>query len=418
MTARAWSDGNFRRFWVGSSASSFGAELGELALPLLALNVLSASAGEVGLLRMMQFLPFLLLTLPLGVVVDRCPKRALIVSADLGRFVLLATIGIVTLLGDARVGLVYALVFVASGLTVLSQLATFAFLPVVVAPGLLLDANSKVTATQSAAEIGGKGLGGVLVEWATAPIAVLVNAVGYLVSAVAVSRIGIPGRPEPRTRTSVWREVIDGLRLAGGNRYLRPLLAESTTFNLSFEVFVVGLMVYAVRDLGMSPAFIGLAFTVGAVGTFLGAWFGARVTGRFGYGRVLLVTLLVGNTASALVVLLKEPTSAMVILSNVLFLMGLGTGIANVHATSLRQSAVPDAVQGRVNAAYRMVSWGAVPIGAGLGGIVAGHSGPHAAMVIGALGIPLATCWIAASAIPRVRTIEEVAAAWSGSPER
>ncbi len=407
-TATAWSDRNFRRLWVGSSASWFGAEIGELAIPLLALITLSATPGEMGLLRTMQFLPFLLATLPLGVVVDRCRKRPLMIGADLGRFVLIGGIPVLIWVGAGHIELVYAFVFAAATLTVLYQLSDFAFLPRVVTSERLLDANGKLTATSSAAEIGGKGLGGLLVQALTAPFAVLFNAVGYLVSAFAISRIDVDERIERKADRSAWREVAEGLHIVARNRYLRPLLSESTNYNLFFELFFVGLMIFAVRDIGLSPALIGLAFTIGAVGTFLGAWFGARVAGRFGYGRVLLVTFLVGNSASVLLVLLNDKGTAMLILGSVFFLMGLGTGIANVHATSLRQTVIPSALHGRVNAAYRMVSWGAVPIGASLGGLIATQFSAHTAMLVGALGIPLGTIWIAASAIPKVRSIADV----------
>lgn len=417
-TARAWDDRNFRRLWVGSSASWFGAEIGELALPLLALITLSATPGEMGLLRTMQFLPFLLATLPLGVLVDRCRRRPLMIGADLGRFVLIGGIPVLIWVGAGQIELVYVFVFAAAVLTVLYQLSDFALLPRVVTPERLLDANSKLTATQSAAEIGGKGLGGLLVQALTAPFAVLFNAGGYLVSAVAVARIDVDERVVPSPDRSVWREAVEGLRIVVRNKYLRPLMSESTTYNLFFELFLVGLMIYAVRDLGLSPALIGLAFTIGAVGTFLGAWFGARVAGRFGYGRVLLVTFLVGNSASALLVLMNDKGTAMVLLASVFFLMGLGTGIAIVHATSLRQTVVPSALQGRVNAGYRMVSWGAIPIGAGLGGLIASQFSPHTAMLVGALGIPLGTIWIAASAIPRVRSIADLQFDAESVPDR
>ena len=407
-TVSAWADRNFRRLWVGSSASWFGAEIGEIALPLLALITLSATPAEMGLLRTMQFLPFLLATLPLGVLVDRSRKRPLMIGADLGRFVLIGGIPVLIWTGAGGIELVYVFVFAAAMLTVLYQLSDFAFLPRVVTPDHLLDANSKLTATQSAAEIGGKGIGGLLVQALTAPFAVLFNAAGYLVSAVAIARIDVDERVEREPGRSIRREVAEGLRIVVRNKYLRPLVAESTTYNLFFEVFFVGLLVFAVRDLALTPALIGIAFTIGAVGTFLGAWFGARVTGRFGYGRVLLVTFFVGNSASLLLVLMNDQGSAMVLLASVLFLMGLGTGIANVHATSLRQTVVPTALQGRVNAAYRMISWGAVPIGASLGGLIATLFSPHTAMLVGALGIPLGTMWIAFSAIPRVRSIADV----------
>jgi Na+/melibiose symporter-like transporter len=418
-TVKAWADRNFRRLWVGSSASWFGSEIGELALPLLALITLSATPAEMGLLRTMQFLPFLLATLPLGILVDRVRKRPLMIGADLGRFVLIGGIPVLVWVGAGHIELVYAFVFAAGVLTVLYQLSDFALLPRVITTDRLLDANSKLTATQSAAEIGGKGVGGLLVQALTAPFAVLFNAAGYLISAVAISRIKVDERVErPKERRSIRREVAEGLRVVLRNRYVRPLLSESTTYNFFFEAFLVGLMVYAVRELGLSPAQIGLAFTIGAVGTFLGAWFGTRVAGRFGYGRALLVTMLVGNSASVLFILLDDKSTALLILGSVFFLMGLGTGIANVHATSLRQTVIPGALHGRVNAAYRMVSWGAVPLGASLGGLLATQFDAHTAMLVGALGIPLGTIWIAASPIPRVRSITDVQLGAESAPNR
>ena len=171
--------------------SSFGSEVAELALPLLALVTLSASATEVSLLRVAQFLPFLLATLPLGVLVDRRRRHrlSLMVGADLGRFLLVAAIPITVWVGVARIELLYGVVFAAGILTVLYQLADFAFLPSVVDRAQLVDANGKIAASQSANEVGGRGLGGLLIQAVSAPVAVAVNAVAFLVSALCLRRI-------------------------------------------------------------------------------------------------------------------------------------------------------------------------------------------------------------------------------------
>jgi MFS family permease len=201
---------------------------------------------------------------------------------------------------------------------------------------------------------------------------------------------------------------MEGLRLALHHRYVRPLLGEATTFNVFNEMFMLGLLIYSVRELGLGPAAIGLVFTAGGVGSFIGAWFGARVTGRFGYGRVLLVTLIVGNAAPVAVAFLGGVGgSALGLLCAIFVVMGVGIGIANVHAVSLRQTAVPEYLRGRVNAAYRLISWGAIPLGAAVGGIVASQASAQAAMITGALGMALATLWVAFSAVPRLRTISD-----------
>jgi Major Facilitator Superfamily len=399
--------------------SSFGSEVAELALPLLALLTLSASPAEVGLLRVAQFLPFLLATLPLGLLVDRrCRHRlSLMVGADLGRFVLVAAIPITVWVGVARIELLYVIFFAAAVLTVLYQIADFAFLPSVVEQHQLVDANGKIAASQSANEIGGRGLGGLLIQAISAPVAVAVNAVAFLGSAISLRRIKartgrvVDHQEVPSPRGPAWREVAGGLRVAVRDRYVRALLGEATTFNVFNEIFILGLLIYAVHDLGLSAAAIGLVFTAGGIGSFIGAWFGARVTRRFGYGRVLLLTLIVGNAAPIGTAFAGGSAGqALVLLCSVFAIMGVGIGIANVHAVTLRQTAVPEDLRGRVNAAYRLISWGAIPLGAAAGGVVATQASAQVAMITGAVGMSLATLWVMFSAVPRLRTIEEAAA--------
>lgn len=411
--APAWSNANFRRLWRGSAASTLGAEIGEIALPLLALLTLSATAAEVSVLRMAQFLPFLVATLPVGLLVDRLRSARLrmMIGADVARGVLLGLIAVAAWSGVATMPVLYAVVFAVAVGTVLFQVADFALLPSVVTPEQLVDANGKLSATHSASEIAGRGVGGLLVQALSAPVAVLLNGLGYLVSAVSLARIRIGGpepTPESGRRGSGWQEALAGVGLTRRHRYLRPLLGEATTFNLANEVFLLGLLLYAVREIGLSPAAIGAVFMAAGVGSFLGAWFGARMTGRYGYGRVLLVSLIVGNGAPLAVLLVPYVGAwALGLLCAVFLTMGVGIGLANVHAVSLRQHAVPEEQRGRVNAAYRLISWGAIPVGAALGGFVATVAGPFAAMAVGATGICLASVWVAWSGVPRLRTITD-----------
>jgi MFS family permease len=404
-----WRDRGFRRLWLGSSVSLLGSEVSELALPLLAILTLGATGAQVGALRAAQFLPFLLMTLHAGVLVDRSRRRPLMIAADLGRFLLLAAVPLAVWLGFARIELLYVLVFAAGMLTVVYQLADFAYLPTLVGRDRLVAANGRLAASQSAAEIGGRGLGGLLVGALSAPVAVLLDAVSYLVSAVSLAGIR---RPEPALIRAAGRrplraEVVEGLRLVLGNRFLWRLLGEATTFNLFNEVFTIGLLLYAARELRLPPAAIGLAFSIGAVGAFVGAVVGARISGRFGFGVTLSATLVVGNTAPVAVVLVHGSGAATVpALGAIFLLMGFGIALANVHNVSLRQAAVAGRLHGRMNAAYRLIAYGAIPVGATLGGLLAGGLGGRAAMLIGAAGIPLATLWVVLfSPIPGLRTV-------------
>lgn len=413
-TRSAWGNRDFRRLWFGSTVSWFGSEIGELALPLLAIVTLRASPDQLGILRGAQFLPFLLATLPLGVLVDRSRRRPLMIGADAGRFLLIGLIPAAVWAGLASMELLYGLAFLAGILTVLYQLADFALLPRVVDDDQLVDGNGRLAASQAAAETSGKGLGGVIVQALSPPVGVLVDAVSYLVSALTLSRVRTAEPPpaQPVKDRSPWRDgwrdAREGLGIVVRNRYLRPLLGEATTFNFFDEIFILGLLLYAVRDLGLNAAQIGLVFTAAGVGSFLGAWFGPRITGRFGYGRVLLATMLLGNTAPVAVVASTHSRAvALVVLTAAFATMGIGIGIANVHAVSLRQSATPAHLHGRVNAGYRLISWGAVPLGASIGGLLAAQLGAHTATLIGAFGIPIATVWVAASSIPHLASIHD-----------
>jgi MFS family permease len=410
---RAWTNANFRRLWMGAGASSLGSEIAEIAVPLLALMTLSANAAELSAVRFAQFLPFLLATLPLGLLVDRrrSGRLRMMVGSDLGRFVLVASIPISVWAGFASLKLLCVTIFCVATLTVLYQVADFALLPSLVPSRMLVDANGKITATQAANEIGGRGFGGVLVQAVSAPVAVVVNALGFLASALSLRRIRVPEEVSPGpTATEAagsGREIVEGLRIALGNRYIRPLLGEATSYNMFSEAFFLALMLILVRDLDFSAAAVGLVFTMGGAGSFLGAWFGARFTRRFGYGRVLLTTLVIGNLAPLGSVFVERVDWPLLLLCLVFLTMGIGIGIANVHGVSLRQTAVPANLRGRVNAAYRMISWGAIPLGAALGGLLATRAGAYAALTVGVAGICGATLWVAFSAVPRLATIDD-----------
>ena len=400
-------DRDFRRLFVGTTVSALGSEVSELAIPLLAILTFRASEAEVGALRAAQFLPFLLLTLYAGVLVDRVRRRPLMVSADLARFGLVGLIAVAGWSGVHRIEPLYVLVFLAGSCTVIHQLADQAYLPGLIGPERLLAANSRITAAQSAAELSGQGVGGILVAWLTAPVALLVDALSYLVSGLAVAGIRTPeprpaakGTPRPRVRA----EIGEGIRFLFRHRILRPLLGEAATYNIGYQVFSIGLLLWLARDLAMSPVVIGVVISMSAAGALIGAMLGSRLSGRFGFGPTMLVTMAIGNGAPlALFAAPGGRTSTAVLLGVVFAVMGFGTALANVHNVSLRQSAVPDGLRGRVNAAYRLVSWGTVPLGAVAGGILAGEFGGHRAALVGTVGRAGATLWVLFSPIPRLR---------------
>jgi MFS family permease len=404
-TPSLWRHRGFRRLFAGATVSWFGSEISELAVPLLVIVTLGATEAQVGLVRAAQFLPFLLLALPAGLLVDRVRRRPLMVGADLGRFVVLGAMPVLIWFGVVGVEPLYVLAFAAGALTVVHQLADTAYLPSLVGRHRLLVANGRLGAAQSAAQLGGQGIGGLLVATVTAPVAVLVDALSYLFSAVAIGGIR-HAEPRPARARRHWRgELAEGLRYLVRSRKLRALVGEAATFNAANEVFMIGLLLWLARDRHVSAALIGLVVSAGAVGAFLGSGIGARLSARFGFGRTMLTTLALGNGAPLAVIAVPGSGAPVAAPLAVIFIvMGFGIGLANVHNVSLRQSAVPDELQGRVNAAYRLISWGVLPVGAALGGQLAGALGSRAAMALGAIGIAAATLWVAFSPIPRLHT--------------
>ena len=407
----AWSARPFRKVWGAGALSGLGAEIGELALPALALITLGATAVEASWVRAALLAPFLLLTLWLGVVVDRSSRRPLMIVADLVRGALLIALCTFAVLGWLTIPILVVVAATLGSMTVLFQLANFSFLPDIVSEHQLIDANAKITATDSAISVAGSGVGGVLVQLLTAPLALAVNAIGYLGSAVLIGRVRVT---EPRSsiheRHSAFAEAKEGLWVLARHRILRALVAEASAWNFGNEIFILALTVYILKEIPAGPLILGLIVTCGGVGAFLGSMLSATLTARFGYGKALVASLILGNTAPIIGALgaWLHPSGLLVPLSAAFLLSGIGIGVANSQSTSIRQIAVAPELRGRVNGGYRLLSWGALSVGALLGGVLITTVGIWPAALAGSAVMALATLPVALSPARRVRAIDDV----------
>lgn len=418
MTGRAhagWPSRSFRWLWAASATSLLGAEIGELAIPLFALLSLEATPSELAMVRVAQFAPFIILTLALGVVVDRLRRKRLLIAADLGRALLLIAIVAGALVAQVPIWTLIVAVFLIGGLNVLSQLADFSLLPAVVPPDRLTDANARLTSTQSAMSVAGSGVGGVIVQALTAPIALATNALTYLLSALFLTRV-IANESPPTIATerlSPWVEARAGLVFLRRNRIVRDLALEAATWNFANEILLLGLTLHVVEHYALGAAVLGGMLMSSGLGAVLGALTSGRATRRFGYGRSLLVALLVGNTAPLALALtaVAPSTIALAAAAIALLLSGFGIGLAGAQAVTVRQLATPRELYGRLNAAYRFLSWGMVAIGAIAAGFVVTTWGPAIAIVVGGVGTTLATVWIATSPVRKLRGLGDASAA-------
>lgn len=411
---------DFSRLWLAQGAGVAAAQIAELALPLLAVLVLHASALELGLLGVARWLPFLLLALPLGVLVDRHRRRPMIVASDWGRAALTVAIIVAAVGGLLTMPALLLLAAAIGCFTVLFEVSYQSMVPSVVPPAGLAAANSRLAATAAAVQVGGPGIGGLLVQLVAAPLALLVTAVGYVVSALAVGGIRSPEAP-PAERGRFLDELRAGLSFVRRDRYLVANLGFSALYNPFIQWVMVLFLLHAVRELGLDAAQVGLILAIGATGALAGSVLAGPVVRRFGAGRPILWTAI-----AECVVLLVIPFAdaswgapLLVVVLGLVFAVGdAGASLSSVVLMTIRQLRTPDHLLGRVNASMRWVSYGTIAFGAAAGGLVGELVGTRTGLLIGVLLTFGAVIWVALSPLPRVDDPAELAIAERREPEK
>jgi MFS family permease len=402
-----WKNNDFVRLWVGETISLFGSQITVLALPLVAANSLQATPPEMGALGFAQFIPWLLVGMFAGVWVDRLRRRPVMILADLGRAFLLGLIPLAAVLGHLQIGHLYAIGFLVGIGNVFFEIAYYAYLPSLITSEELMEGNSKLTASASASEVAGPGLGGVLTQAITAPLAIAFDSLSFLTSAVTLMRIKQPEPfPSPPIRLiSVWREAWEGLYLVSHHRLLRSFVGCSLTGNLAIDAHLAVYILYLTRELGVQPATIGLIYALGGVGGLLGAVAAERLNGFIGMGRTIVISQLFHGlclTALPMAALLGG-NLAIPLIASVHFVWGLTSTLYAVPALSLRQAITPNHWQGRVAASTRVLTFGISPLGFLIGGLLGEWIGLWPTLLLAGMGLILSNLWLALSPLPAVR---------------
>jgi MFS family permease len=395
----------FLKFWAAETVSGFGSRVTTAALPLLAALTLDASPAQMGLLSAASTAPFLLIGLFAGVWVDRARKVPLLVASDLARAALLAAIPAAWATGRLSMGLLYAVALGVGALTVVFEVASLSLLPALVGRQGLVEGNGKLEASRSLAQIGGPGLAGWLVGLFGAPLAVLLDAVSYLVSAAFLARLKVPEEaPSPAGPRRVLRDVGEGLRAVFAHRLLRPLVLCSATANLFGFVFLSVYVLYLTDDLGLGPTAVGLVFALGGVGALLGAFAAHPAARRLGRGPAMTASMvLCGLFGMAVPLAVLVPAVALPLVLAAEFAQYLFLVVYRVGEVSARQTITPDRVLGRANATQRFVVYGAIPLGGLLGGLLGEAIGVPPTLVVGMLGMLLASLWLLLSPVRSMR---------------
>ncbi len=390
--------GDFVKLWSAQTISQFGSQVTGLALPLVAVITLDVSAFEVSALIVVETAPFLLISLPAGVWVDRLQRRPILIFGDLGRAALLATIPVAYFLDVLTIWQLYAVGFFVGVCTVFFDVAYQSYLPSLVEREQLVEGNSKLEVSRSGAQLGGPAIAGVLIEALRAPYAILVDAISFLVSGLFVVGIrkreeNVPTRAERRAaKGSMRTDLGEGLRWVLGNPYLRTIAACTATFNFFSSLMGAILIVYLVRVLEFSPSMLGLMFALANVGYLAGALTSNRVSAKLGIGPAIITGAAFGVAALLIPLAPQDARGAFPYLLAAETVMMYGVVLYNVTQLSMRQAITPERLQGRMNSVMRFIVWGVMPLGTLLGGAVATGVDLRAAIWIGAIGVSLA--WV------------------------
>jgi MFS family permease len=404
-----WHNTDFLKFWSGEGLSLFGTQVTTLALPLTALLVFKASPFQVGLLRFLQYVPYLFLAMLFGVWVDRSRRKRIMLLANSARLVLIALVPLLWHYHQLTMAGLLVIACVVGIFSVLFDVSWMSFVPTLVKdPEQYVEANQKMAVTQSTSDVTGPGVAGVLIGWLGAPTALVVDAVSYLASIASLLwiRTAEPPPPPAADRRHVGRELVDGLRWVFANPILRPLALLAPFTNFSLTCVQTLFLLYGVRDKGLHPATVGLIFSVSAVGALLGALVSKRLMRRHRWG--VLYGLALGGLYAAPLLLPFAGGSRPVLIG--LFMLSLvisyfGSGLSNVMQITLRQTCTPQSLMGRMNAAFRTLLFG----GGSLGGLCAGLIGGALGLRDGLILVVIASAGmlvpIALSPIVRLRAI-------------
>ncbi len=401
-----WRRPDFVKLWAGQAISEIGSRVSREGIPLTAVLVLQATPWQMGWLVAVSGIAAFAAGPLVGPLADRFRRRPLMIAADLGRAAVLLSIPWAHFHGTLTMPHLLAVAALTGMLTVLFDVAYPTYVPTLVEPAELLEANGKLALTLSVAEVTGPALTGLLVKLITAPVAILIDARSFAASAVSIAAIRTgEATPEPASgHADPWREARAGIDFVFGHAMLRPLALRAATVSLAWGFFGSLYVYYAVVVLKMSTVALGIVITLGGIGNLGGALAARWLSERYPVGRLLIGAALWQGVLSLLVPAAASPDWTAVALLGAAQLFGdVAYPVFNINELTLRQQSTPPHLLGRVNACQQLLIKGLFPIGALLGGALASAAGARAALLASSAAILLSAGWLIFSP---VRTLQ------------
>ncbi len=411
-----WRHSDFMKLWTGQTISVFGSLIGSTAIGFTAILVVHATPLQMGIVSALRLLAGFLTGLIAGAWVDRLPRRPILICADIGRALLLATIPVAAIFRHLRIEQLYAVTFLVGVFSVVFDVAYESYLPSLIGRDQLVEGNSKLSASASVAEFSGLGVAGWLVQLLTAPATIFIDAVSFAVSAFSIWIMRAPELiPVRDTKHGIGREMVAGVRVVFRDPILRAMGACTLAKEFFGGMYGALVVLYMVRDLGFGAGVLGTIWALGGLSSFLGAAYTGQVTRRFGVGPAMTAGLMAYGVALLLIPIARGTTVAAALLLIAQQILGDGAAtIYQINHVSLRQAIAPERMLGRVNASAAFLSLGAAFAGSLLGGLAGNTIGVRITLVAGALGSLLSTLPLAMSPIRALRTCPGPAITESG----
>jgi MFS family permease len=396
----------FRRFWIGQTVSLFGDQVTLIALPLTAVLVLDAGPAQMGYLVAAELAPALLFSLHAGAWVDRRGRRRqTMIATDLGRAALIATVPFAYALDVLTMEHLYVVAFLVGAQAVLFQVASASLFSTMVARDQYVEGSSLYYGSRAASFVVGPSVGGALVQLFKAPLALIVDAVSYLVSSAFLATI------EPReaeTETAEKGHVLEGLRYVRRTPIIRAALAGTATVNFFNFMFWALFVLYATEELGVEPGTLGLVLGAGAVGGVIGSVIAGRLGRVVGIGPTFVASFVVFTAPLLLVPLADGPTPlVLAMLFAAEFGSGVGVMVLDITAGALFAAHIPERLRARVSGAYSFVNNGVRPLGSLTGGALGAWIGLRPTLWIATAAAILGVLWLLPSPVPRLRDLPE-----------
>lgn len=404
-----WRNRPYVALLTGETVAAIGVEIAQVALPIIAVTYLVATEFEIGVLGMAEGIAFLLLSLPVGALVDRVSRRRVMIGANIVRGLAMAAVTVLWFTGLLDVPQLMMIALVISAAAVFFDTAYMSIVPALVPREQLNDANSRLQISSETARAAGPGLGGVLAKVVSAAWLPLAATFGYLVSAFAIWRIPADEPPPRAHDASFVKEIREGISFVFKNKYIRPVVLSTTASNLFGSIAFTMFSVLLLRYLDLGPTAFGIMLTISSIGGIFGAFTAPWWARRFGDGHAIPVTYIFASLpmfVTAASFLVPRPAAiVMVALSG--FWSVAGIVAFNVVQVSMRQRQCPPRMLARMTASIRTLIWGIGPLGAFLSGVIATHWGLASAFWIGAVGNLLGVLLLIFSPLWRLREVPD-----------